>query len=175
VNRQGKEAFSAEQLNQIREAIRKKYTEVSISAEGKFGYTTGKEGAIALSYPAEILENLSSELLNSFCGVGNPFLLSPINAGDTVLDIGSGAGFDLLVANYYAGPEGRVCGIDLTQEMVQRARENIGKAGIDTIEITYVLSEKIPYDNETFDVVTSNGVINLSPSKPCFFRKFIVF
>jgi len=172
LGRQDNEPYSAEQLRQIREAIRNKYAAVSISAEGKFGYTTGKESAIALSYPAEILEKFTAELLNSFCGVGNPFLVGPINSGDAVLDIGSGAGFDLLVANFYTGPAGRVCGIDLTQQMVERARENISEAGgVDTIEITHISSENIPYDDETFDVVISNGVINLSPCKELLFQE----
>jgi arsenite methyltransferase len=144
---------------------------VAVSAAGKFSYPTGKEGAKALGYDPAVIEGADPKLLESFCGVGNPFSLGTIRPGDRVLDFGCGAGFDLYVAAGLAGARGRVCGIDLTQEMVERARGNLSRAGIKGFEVTKVDSETIPYDDGLFDVVISNGVINLSPDKQACFRE----
>jgi arsenite methyltransferase len=157
-------------VEEIRESVRRKYLEVARSAEGKFKYPTGREGALGLGYDPALLEDMPEELLESFCGVGNPFVLGPINAGDAVLDVGCGAGFDLVVAARLAGPGGRVCGIDLTPEMVEKARRNLGVAGVNG-EVRVVSSEAIPYEDASFDVVTSNGVLNLSPQKEKSFQE----
>jgi len=162
---------SPAQLQQIREAIRKKYAAVAVSAEGKFQYRTGKDGAEALGYDPAVLRDFSPELLNAFCGVGNPFALGEILPGSVVLDIGSGAGFDLLVASRLAGPNGRVYGIDLTAEMIARARENLAATDAANVSLTQVDSEAIPYADAMFDVVISNGVINLSPRKSELFKE----
>jgi len=149
----------------IRRAIRDKYAEVSVSAEGKFQYPTGRDGAMALGYDPAVLESAHARFFESSCGVGNPFSLGNIRPGATVLDFGCGAGLDLFVAGRLVGEDGKVCGIDLTEEMVVRARENLALAGIANFEIKKVDSEAIPYDDRAFDVVISNGVINLSPRK----------
>jgi arsenite methyltransferase len=101
--------------------------------------------------------------------VGNPFSLGKILPGDVVLDFGCGAGFDLFVASKLVGERGRVCGIDLTEDMAKRAAENLALSGIANFEIKKVDSETIPYHDHAFDVVISNGVINLSPSKQTTF------
>ena len=106
----------------IREAVRKKYVEVAETAEGKFAYPTGRQGALTLEYDPSIIASLPDEVLASFCGVGNPFALGPINPGETVLDVGCGAGVDVIVASRLVGATGKVCGIDMTPEMVERAR-----------------------------------------------------
>lgn len=165
------DTFSQQEQLQIRQAIREKYKGVAASAEGKFKYPTGKEGAAVLGYDSRILNDIPDALLSSFCGVGNPFSLGDILAGNDVLDIGSGAGFDLIVASRLAGPEGRACGIDLTLEMVERSRETFNSLGVTNIEVHHVFSETIPYEDETFDVVISNGVINLSPCKSDLFKE----
>lgn len=110
-------------------------------------------------------------MLNSFCGVGNPFSIDTIRKGSILLDIGCGAGFDLLVASRLAGPDGKVYGIDLTREMVERAKENLGKIGASNVSIVHVGSEEFPFSDNMFDVVISNGVINLSPCKPDLFKE----
>jgi ubiquinone/menaquinone biosynthesis C-methylase UbiE len=138
---------------------------VSVSAAGKFPYPTGREGAKALGYDPATLESAHPGFFESFCGVGNPFSLGDIRTGDSVLDIGCGAGFDLYVASRMAGERGRVCGIDLTKEMTTRAGENLTLARVTNFEIKNVDMEIIPYDDRSFDVVISNGVINLSPRK----------
>jgi arsenite methyltransferase len=158
-------------LQEIRKAIRDKYAEVSISSAGKFQYPTGKDGAIALGYDPAIIESAHARFFEASCGVGNPFSIGNIRRGDTILDFGCGAGFDLFVASKLAGESGRVCGIDLTEDMVSRARENLTLAGITNFEIKKVDSETIPYDDHSFDVVISNGVINLSPRKDAGFAE----
>jgi SAM-dependent methyltransferase len=151
--------------------IRKKYAEVSNSAKGKFAYPTGEEGVRLLGYDPSLLEKLPGEVLESFCGVGNPFELGPISPGAAVLDVGCGAGFDMIVAARHVGPTGRVCGIDLTGEMVERSRKNVGLAGLFNREILEAGTEAIPFDDGSFDLVISNGVLNLSPCKEESFRE----
>ncbi len=144
---------------------------MSISAEGKFQYPTGKDGANALGYDPAVTASAPDNFFKSFCGVGNPFSLGKISPGSTLLDLGCGAGFDLFVASKLVGGNGRLCGIDLTEEMVQMARENLTLAGVVGVEIKKVDSESIPYDDQSFDVVISNGVINLSPDKQTTFSE----
>jgi SAM-dependent methyltransferase len=158
-------------LQAIRSAIRDKYAEVSVSAEGKFQYPTGRDGAIALGYDPAVLDSAHTRFFESSCGVGNPFSLGNIGYGATVLDFGCGAGFDLFAASRLVGEGGKVCGIDLTEDMVVKARENLALAGLTNFEIKKVDSETIPYDEHSFDVVISNGVINLSPRKESSFAE----
>jgi len=124
-----------------------------------------------LGYDQALLKSLAPEMLDAFCGVGNPFAIAPIEPDSAVLDIGCGAGFDLLVARHLVGDSGRVCGIDLTEEMIARARINLARAGLGDVEIKHVEGENIPYTDATFDVVISNGVINLSPDKEKLFAE----
>lgn len=158
-------------MQEIRKAIRDKYAEVSISAEGKFQYPTGKDGATALGYDPAVIESAHDRFFESSCGVGNPFSLGNIGLGAAVLDFGCGVGFDLFVASKLVGKRGLVCGIDLTEDMVVRAKENLTLAGITNFEIKKVDTEMIPYDDDFFDVVISNGVINLSPHKQISFKE----
>jgi arsenite methyltransferase len=158
-------------LQEIRKAIRGKYAEVSVSAAGKFEYPTGREGAVALGYDPAVLDRAHGRFFESSCGVGNPFSLGPIRAGESVLDIGCGSGLDLFVAGILVGPGGRIAGTDLTEEMVLRAQENLAQAGVRNVEVRKVDGDTIPYEDRTFDVVISNGVINLSLDKEALFRE----
>lgn len=144
---------------------------MSVSAEGKFQYPIGKDGAKALGYDPVIVESAPARFFESSCGVGNPFSLGTIRRGAAVLDFGCGAGFDLFVASRLVGETGLVCGTDLTEDMVVRARENLTLAGITKFEIKKVDSETIPYGDHSFDVVISNGVINLSLCKQTSFKE----
>jgi arsenite methyltransferase len=158
-------------VNEIRQAIRNKYAEVSISAVGKFSYPVGKEGSLALGYDSALLKSAPEQFFESSCPVGNPFSLGAILPGSAVLDYGCGGGLDLYVAGRLVGDKGRVCGIDLTKEMAERARQNLALAGIPNFEIKTVDAETIPYKDHSFDVVISNGVINLSPCKQTLFQE----
>ena len=117
------------------------------------------------------MERAHARFFESSCGVGNPFSLGDIRPGESVLDIGCGGGLDLFVAAARVGGSGRVAGIDLTEDMVVRARENLALAGVKNAEVAKVDSDLLPYGDHTFDVVISNGVINLSPRKEVIFRE----
>jgi arsenite methyltransferase len=162
-------------VEEIRNAIRKKYAEISVSAAGRFQYPTGRDGARTLGYDPALIQSAHPRLLESFCGVGNPFSLGEILPGDAVLDYGCGAGFDLFVASRLTGERGLICGVELTEEMAERARENLLLSGAGNFEVRTIGSESIPYQHDSFDVVISNGVINLSPcKKTCFEEIFRV-
>lgn len=164
-------AFSADDKERIRTAIKKKYSAVSSSATGYFKYPVGKAGAILLGYDTKVLGEIPAEMLDSFCGVGNPFTIDRVEEGSTVLDIGCGAGFDLLIASQLVGPNGKIFGVDLTKEMLDRAHANLDSMAIKNYELHHISSEKLPFPDTIFDVVISNGVINLSPDKPSIFEE----
>ena len=155
----------------IREGVRKRYADASLSTEGRFQYLTGRPGALALGYESAMLEKIPDEVMEVFCGVGNPFALGEVRLGDAVLDVGCGAGVDLLVAAQLAGPSGKVSGLDLTPEMVDRARENVSQLGVSSVDVRSGAAESMPFEDETFDVVISNGVLNLSPLKEDGYRE----
>lgn len=155
----------------IRLAIQKKYASISKSALEEFNYQTGKAGTEMLNYDSTIVSHIPIETLNCFCGVGNPFSIGAINNGEAVLDIGSGAGVDLVVASFLVGKDGKVCGVDLTPEMVNKTKETVEKMGISNIDVQVGSSEELPFAAESFDVVISNGVLNLSPLKEKTFRE----
>jgi arsenite methyltransferase len=163
--------MSPQDLDGIRRAIRNKYAEVAVSAGGKFSYPTGRIGAETLGYDSGLIRNALPGLMESFCGVGNPFSLGEIKSGGTLLDYGCGAGFDLYAASRLAGDSGLVCGVDLTADMVERAAENLDAAGVTNYEVRKIDSEDIPYPDDFFDLAISNGVINLSPFKLACFRE----
>jgi arsenite methyltransferase len=154
-----------EDRKRIEESIRQKYAEFSSSPEGKFSYPTGQAGLDGLHYDPEIIPNLPNSVLKNYCGVGNPFSLGPINRGETALDIGCGAGVDTFVAAQMVGPEGRVIGIDMTLEMLARARKNLQETKLQNVSFHNASAEDLPFPDERFDVVISNGVFNLIPDK----------
>jgi len=157
--------FNSDERKRIREGIDEKYKRVAISPEGKFSYPTGQAGLEGQKYDSEVLRTLPKNVLASYCGVGNPFSLGPINRGETVLDIGCGAGVDTLVAAIMVGPEGKVTGIDLTSEMLKQARINLEKTSLKNVCLEEGSAEELPFPEKTFDVVISNGVFNLIPDK----------
>ena len=162
---------SKQEDQKIRGAIQAKYAAIAQSAVGKFAYLTGVDGARALGYDAELLANIPDDMLQSFCGVGNPFQAGPVNAGEAVLDVGCGAGVDIIVASRYVGEQGRVCGIDLTPEMCTVAQQNVTALGLGNVAVREGSVESIPYPGNSFDIVSSNGVLNLSPRKTLAFSE----
>ncbi|MCA8979641.1 MAG: arsenite methyltransferase [Planctomycetes bacterium] len=116
-------------------------------------------------------DGLPAEALGSSFGCGNPLAFSAVRKGETVVDLGSGAGLDLLIAARKVGPEGRVIGIDMTDAMLDEARRNVARAGADNVELRKGLIESLPLEDDSVDWVISNCVINLSPDKPAVFRE----
>ena len=116
-------------------------------------------------YRKNELASLPEDAVVSSFGCGNPLAFSGVKKGETVLDLGSGAGIDLLIAAKKVGPKGRVIGVDMTDEMIARARKNIAEAGAKNVEVRKGIIEKLPVESGTVDWVISNCVINLSPEK----------
>ena len=160
-----KTKFNSDERKRIREGIRQKYQNVAISPQGNFSYPIGRAGLEGQKYDPRVLRALPQDVLVSYCGVGNPFSLGPVNKGEAVLDIGCGAGVDTLVAAIMVGSEGRVVGIDLIPEMLNRARMNLEKTSLKNVSFQEGSAEQLPFPDGTFDVAISNGVFNLIPEK----------
>lgn len=158
--------FSVKEKNKIYKGIRKKYRQVAKKPDGLFKYPTGKAGLEALQYDSEIIRTLPETVIASFCGVGNPFTLGVVSEGESVLDIGCGAGVDTIFAAKMTGPKGKVVGIDLMSEMLQRAEENLALANLDNVTYERASCDKLPFPDENFDIAISNGAFNLVPDKP---------
>ncbi len=157
--------LNIQEKQKIEEGLREKYSKVAVSPEGQFRYPTGRAGLEALKYDPEILRSLPEAVSAIYCGVGNPFSLGPISQGETVLDVGCGAGVDAIFAAKMVGSTGAVSGIDLVPEMLARARENARLAGVANITFIESSAEKLPFPDKSFDVVISNGVFNLVVDK----------
>ena len=154
----------------LKSEIKKTYAQVSTEPEKDFIFPTGRAWAEDLDYPPE-LASVPDAAVESFAGVANPFSLGRLRAGDRVLDLGSGAGTDSLVAAQMVGPAGRVVGIDMTEEMLAKARAAAATMGFENVEFVGGEAERLPFPDESFDVVISNGVIDLVPDKDAVFSE----
>jgi SAM-dependent methyltransferase len=154
----------------LKSEIKNTYASVSLDPEKDFIFPTGRAWAKDLDYPAE-LERVPDFVTESFAGVANPFSLGRLEPGERVLDLGSGAGTDSLVAALMVGPEGSVTGIDMTPEMVEKARAGASGLGLENVTFVEGEAEKLPFPDSSFDVVISNGVIDLVPDKDAVFAE----
>ena len=153
----------------LREEIQKTYTEVSTDAAQEFIFPTGRSWAQELGYPEPELSRVPDATAESFAGVANHWTLGHIEPGSVVLDLGCGAGTDLLIATQMTGPSGRAIGVDMTASMLERARASAREMGIDYLELHESLIEALPLEDASVDVVISNGVIDLVPDKDAVF------
>jgi arsenite methyltransferase len=149
----------------ILEATQRMYTAVALTPEIGFHFPTGRAACEFVGYPGEQLDAVPPTALESFAGVGYPFAAELIQVGHTVLDIGSGAGTDALIASRLVGSGGRVIGLDMTSAMREKLRANAERASAGNVDILDGNAEDIPLPNGCVDVVTSNGVLNLVPDK----------
>lgn len=149
----------------ILQAVQEMYDDVAVCPTKEFHFPTGRSACLYVGYPEEELNAIPDTAIESFAGVGYPFLAGQIREGDIVVDVGSGSGVDVLIAALKTGPSGRVIGIDMTPAMIRKAEENIRKGGMDHVEIVEGRADAIPLEDESVDVVTSNGVLNLVPDK----------
>ena len=154
----------------LKREIKKTYASVSQEPEKDFIFPTGRAWAEDLGYPEEVAR-VPDSAVASFAGVANPFALGRLEPGERVLDVGSGAGTDSLVAAQMVGPEGRVTGIDMTPEMLTKARAAANELGVGNVEFVESEAERLPFAEESFDVVISNGVIDLIPDKDAVFSE----
>jgi arsenite methyltransferase len=157
--------LTPQERQRIAEGIRGKYVRVAVSPEGLFRYPTGRAGLAALHYDPQLIRALPGSVVDAYCGVGNPFTLGPVRAGDAILDIGCGAGVDTIIAARLTGPSGSATGLDMVPEMVARAQENARLAGASNVDFRSGSAEELPFPDNSFEVVISNGVFNLIVDK----------
>jgi SAM-dependent methyltransferase len=155
----------------LRAQVQQKYREVALEPDAPFHFHTGRSLATRLGYPAAAVDRLPDTAVESFAGVGSPFALRDLQPGARVVDVGCGAGFDTILAAEQVGPYGRVIGVDMTPEMLAKARRTVAELGLDHVEIRQGLAEQLPIDDGWADVVISNGVINLCPDKATVFAE----
>jgi arsenite methyltransferase len=154
----------------LKSEIKKTYASVSEEPEKDFIFPTGRAWAEDLGYPDE-LGNVPDSAVESFAGVANPWQLGRLNAGERVLDLGSGAGTDSLIAAQMVGEDGHVTGIDMTPAMLAKARAAAAAMGLANVDFVEGEAERLPFPDATFDVVLSNGVIDLIPDKDAVFSE----
>jgi SAM-dependent methyltransferase len=154
----------------LRDEIQRTYTEVSTEPGQGFIFPTGRPWAEELGYPDE-LALVPDASVESFAGVANPFSLGRLEPGQVVLDLGCGAGTDLLIAAQMVGPTGRAIGVDMTPAMLDRARAGARDMGLRNVELHQCLIESLPLPGASVDVVISNGVIDLVPDKDAVFSE----
>jgi arsenite methyltransferase len=155
----------------LRGQIRDKYTDVAVAPEKGFHFHTGRPLARMLGYDDDLVELLPRSAVESFAGTGNPFSFGDMRSGETVLDIGCGAGFDTLIAARQVGPAGRVIAVDMTPAMLEKAAAGAREMALANVDFRQGLAEKLPLEDESVDVVISNGVINLCPDKIAVMRE----
>jgi arsenite methyltransferase len=153
----------------LREEIRRTYTDVSTDTERDFIFPTGRAWAQELGYPEPELSRVPDATAESFAGVANHWRLGRVEPGSVVLDLGCGAGTDLLIAAQMTAPTGRAIGIDMTRAMLDRARASAVAMGLENVELHESLIEALPLEDGSVDVVISNGVIDLVPDKDAVF------
>ena len=157
--------FTQEDNKRIKDGIQEKYIKVAVNPDGLFSYPTGRPGLEVLGYDPIVVSSLPNEVSAYYCGVGNPFSLGEINKGEAILDIGCGAGVDVIFAAKIVGAKGNVVGIDLVSEMLDRGKTNIQSMDLQNVTFVEDSAEKLDFPDRSFDVVISNGVFNLIPNK----------
>ena len=155
----------------LRLAVQQEYEEVATNPSLGFHFHTGRPLAALLGYEAADVDSLPEVAVESFAGVGNPWIWGRLNEGETVVEVGSGAGLDALIAARQVGPSGWVVGVDMTPAMLAKARSNAMLVGLANVEFREGLAEALPVDDGYADVITSNGVINLCPDKDAAYRE----
>lgn len=158
-------AASAVDAAALREQVKIKYREVATSPENEFHFHTGRPLARRLGYDEAVTSQIPDHAVESFAGVANPFSLRSIQPGEKIVDLGSGAGFDCFVAASYVGDDGQVIGVDMTEEMLSRARNSAAEMGLKNTDFREGLLEDLPVEDGWADTVISNGVINLCADK----------
>jgi arsenite methyltransferase len=155
----------------LRSEIQRTYADVSTRPDQDYIFPTGRAWAFDLGYPQDLLARVPEGSCESFAGVANPFSMGALEPDEDVLDVGCGAGMDSLVAAQMVGPTGSATGIDMTPEMIAKARGSVAEMELGNVTIVEGSAEHLPFDDAAFDVVISNGVIDLIPDKDAVFSE----
>lgn len=150
---------------ELQSSIQEEYSVVAENPDHGFHFHTGYKATQIMGYDDRWLEPLPDFVVESFSGTGNPFRLGELSPGEEVVDIGCGAGIDSLIAAHMVGPDGRVIGVDMTEAMLDKARRGREASGLEQVEFREGRAENLPVEDDTADVVISNGVFNLVPDK----------
>jgi SAM-dependent methyltransferase len=155
----------------LRKQINEKYTDVALEPDKGFHFHTGRALAAMLGYAMDDVDRLPRSAVESFAGTGNPFLLGRLREGETVVDLGCGAGFDTLQAALQVGSSGGVIAVDMTPAMLEKTRAGAAELGLTNVEVREGFLEEVPVEDASVDVVISNGVVNLTPDKMAVMRE----
>ncbi len=156
---------------EIQATVKERFAAVAVAPGHEKKFPVGPASARKLGYDPQEIDALPASVTESFCGVGNPLGLHEVLTGQTVLDLGSGAGCDSLLAARRVGPTGKVVGVDLCPAMVEKAKRNAALVGLHNVEFVEASIEKLPLPDGSVDVVISNGVLNLCPNKPAVLKE----
>ncbi|MDH5508805.1 MAG: methyltransferase domain-containing protein [Nitrospinota bacterium] len=158
--------FTPQDIGKINRSVLSRYAKVAGGAWRKlFRYPTGKDGMDGLGYDKALTSALPGDVAATYCGVSHLFASAPVPLGGKILDIGCGAGVDTILAARLAGPEGASAGVDMTPEMIALAAANARKSGATNVSFSRASAESLPFPDQCFDTVISNGVFNLVPDK----------
>ena len=161
-------AFSADE---IKAAVAERYGQVATSPTQKFNFPVGRRFAESVGYHATTLDRLPAGVWESFTGAGNPQPFVDARPGETLLDLGCGAGLDLSLYAQKVGPSGILYGLDLSEAMLEKAHHNLTEAGIANFQLLHAPADAIPLPDNSVDLVTANGIYNLSPDKDAVMRE----
>lgn len=157
--------------DEIKAAVAERYGLVAATPGQKFNFPVGRSFAESVGYDPAILDRLPSGMWESFTGAGNPRRYVDAQPGETVLDLGCGAGLDLYLYAQKVGPKGRLFGLDLSEPMLEKAQRNLAAVGISNVEWLHTSADAIPLPTNSVDLVTANGIYNLSPDKDAVMRE----
>ncbi len=149
----------------LRKEVQARYSELATNPDQTFHFHHGRPMAVILGYAMDQVDAMPPQAVESFAGIGNPFSLGSIQPGETVLDVGSCAGFDSFIAGQAVGPGGKVIGVDMTEAMLDKSRSTAQQMGLDQVEFRHGFAEELPVPDGSVDVAISNGVLNLCLDK----------
>jgi SAM-dependent methyltransferase len=152
-------------FEEIKTAVAERYGQVATSPDQKFNFPVGRNFAESVGYDSALLDQLPKSMSESFTGAGNPHPHVDVRPGEVVLDLGCGAGLDLYLYARRVGPSGRLYGLDLSQAMIDKARDNLSSVGVANVEWLHASADAIPLADNSVELVTANGIYNLSPNK----------